>query len=268
MKVSVIIPTYNPQEYLWECLNSLENQTLNKDKFEILLVLNGCDEPYKTHISDYISSNRKKLNIQIIHTAVTGVSNARNIGIEAAKGEYIAFIDDDDYVSPGYLECLLKYSTPDCVALTDSIYFDEAETDMDYNNIHHKEYLKYRDCSHPSIFHARRFFNGPVMKLIHRDIIGQRRFDRRFKNGEDSLFMALISDKIKNCHFCPNDAVYYRRIRTNSATTTHRSLSMKINNSFKATIQYFIYWIKKPFSYNCLFMASRIAAQMKILLMN
>lgn len=53
-KISVIIPTYAPKDYLWECLGSLENQTLSKDEFEVILVLNGEREPYESLI-------RKKL---------------------------------------------------------------------------------------------------------------------------------------------------------------------------------------------------------------
>ena len=49
-KISVIIPTYAPKDYLWECLDSLENQTLSKDEFEVILVLNGEREPYESMI--------------------------------------------------------------------------------------------------------------------------------------------------------------------------------------------------------------------------
>ena len=54
-KISVIIPTYLPKDYLWECMDSLENQTLSKDEFEVILVLNGEREPYESNI-------RKKLH--------------------------------------------------------------------------------------------------------------------------------------------------------------------------------------------------------------
>ena len=54
MKISVIVPTYKPQAYLWECLNSLCLQTLSKEDFEVILVLNGCCEPYKTQIQQYL----------------------------------------------------------------------------------------------------------------------------------------------------------------------------------------------------------------------
>lgn len=104
-KISVIIPTYKPKEYLWDCLESLERQTLPPNEFEIIIVLNGCNEPYYSQIKKHIEST--SLNINFIHTLLGGVSNARNLGLDAANGDYISFIDDDDYVSESFLEYLL-----------------------------------------------------------------------------------------------------------------------------------------------------------------
>ena len=62
--ISVIIPTYTPKEYLWECLDCLEQQTLNKDSYEVLIVLNGAKEPYfsliKEKIKDYLKDRKNK----------------------------------------------------------------------------------------------------------------------------------------------------------------------------------------------------------------
>ena len=169
-KISVIIPSYKPKDYLWECIDSLNNQTIDKSKFEIILVLNGCCEPWRSSILNWIKNN-PTLNINFIQTDKAGVSNARNIGMDNAQGEYIAFIDDDDYVSPSYLEEMLALSSPENVALTDSIYFADETEMLNYDNIHHNEYLKLKDLNNPSLYQSRRFFNGPVMKLIHKDII-------------------------------------------------------------------------------------------------
>ena len=99
MRISVIIPSYRPEEYLYECLEAIRNQTLTQNEFETLVILNGCKEPYFEQIQKYI--NVHSSNIRLIQTDVPGVSNARNIGIEAAKGEYLTFVDD--IVSPVYL---------------------------------------------------------------------------------------------------------------------------------------------------------------------
>ena len=107
MEISVIIPSYKPQDYLWRCLDSLDGQTLAKDKFEVILVLNGCKEPYHGQILNYIEKH-KDMKIRYEQRDSDGVSFARNIGIELAEGRHLTFIDDDDYVSPRYLEALLE----------------------------------------------------------------------------------------------------------------------------------------------------------------
>lgn len=117
MKISVIVPTYKPMDYLWKCLDSLVAQTLLGSEWELLLVLNGCCEPWRTQIEKYIGSKMQGMNVVFVQTDTPGVSNARNIALDRARGEYIMFIDDDDYVSPQYLEELLKAASPDTVSL-------------------------------------------------------------------------------------------------------------------------------------------------------
>ena len=79
--ISVIIPTYKPQAYLWECLDSMVAQTFPKVEFEVILVLNGCSEPWKSEIEDYITRKMQGMHIQFLHTEQGGVSNARNMRI-------------------------------------------------------------------------------------------------------------------------------------------------------------------------------------------
>ena len=221
MKISVIIPTYEPKEYLWECLDSIYMQTLSKEMFEVILVLNGCDFPYKSEIQDWIC-NHDDLFVQFIHTNIGGVSNARNLALDVAHGEYVTFIDDDDYISPSYLEVMLSQANPEIMVLAKPIAFWDATREVkDYRIT--QEYLKCAPKGRQKASKTRRFFSVPWMKLIPMSFIQERRFDVRFKNGEDSLFMFLISDKFKDLVFTSEHAIYYRRIRENSATTGYRS---------------------------------------------
>ena len=110
MKITVIVPTYKPQSYLWECLDSIYNQTFSKSDYELILVLNGCNEPYNSQIKDWLSEH-KDLQVQYIQTNQGGVSNARNIAIDNARGEYVTFIDDDVFFSPANMKrlCLILF---------------------------------------------------------------------------------------------------------------------------------------------------------------
>ena len=99
MKVSVIVPVYNVEKYLRKCLDSLVNQTL-KD-FEIILVNDGSSDNSQNIIDEY---KEKYANIKAFTKENGGMSSARNKGLEYASGEYIAFVDSDDYVEIFFLE--------------------------------------------------------------------------------------------------------------------------------------------------------------------
>lgn len=229
ISISVIIPTYKPSSYLWECLDSLYSQTLSHSQFEVILVLNGCKEPYYREIKQW-QANHNEIILKLLHTDVGGVSNARNIGIDKADGEYITFIDDDDYVSPPYLCELLQCANKDTVSLCYPLQFKDGERNYMPFRIT-DTYEKLCNNTFVNDFQARRFFSGPVYKLIHKDIIGDRRFDTRLKVGEDTLFMYLISDRISKVNFTSRNAIYYRRIRINSATTKRRSFKEHLKSN-------------------------------------
>ena len=126
MDVSVIIPTYKPGDYIWQCLNSLKDQTLSYDKYELIIVVNGCCEPYYSDILSYLDKCNQRLYATVLQTDKGGVSNARNMGLDVAKGQYVCFIDDDDWVSPIYLEGLLSAATGvDSVVVANVKNYDE-----------------------------------------------------------------------------------------------------------------------------------------------
>lgn len=101
-KISVIVPIYNMEERLAECLTTLISQkTYNKFKIEIILVDDGSTDSSPL-ICDYYKSKYTSL-ITVIHKKNKGVSEARNVGIQYASSDYIAFVDPDDYVTPYYL---------------------------------------------------------------------------------------------------------------------------------------------------------------------
>lgn len=252
MDVSVIIPTYKPKEYLWECLDSLLIQTFSKEKFEVILVLNGCDEPYKSAVEKYISTKMQGMNINFINTGQGGVSNARNLGMTVARGEYITFIDDDDYISPSYLQDLFNIANRDTISLCYPLSFKDGESIYKPFYIT-KDYISVKFNNSFPWYSARRFFNGPVYKLIHRDIIGDRRFDTRFTHGEDSLFMFSISDKFKQVAFTSKEAVYFRRERVGSAMRTKRSFFKKAVNEYNLFLARTSILIKSPRAYSLKF---------------
>lgn len=267
MKISVIIPTYKPQAYLWECLDSVVAQTFPKEDFELILVLNGCTEPYKSDIERYISAKMEGMHVQFLHTERGGVSNARNMGLDVAKGEYIAFIDDDDYVSPAYLAELYQVASPDTISLCYPYAFDDGRSDVQrkYSVTDAYEYCMLHGCGSLSC-KVRKFFSGPWMKLIPMSFIQERRYDVRFTNGEDSLFMFLISDRIKHISITSKNCIYYRRYRKNSAYTRHHSWSYILINGFHMAWAYTKIYFSRPFTYSFSLYAIRILGVIKTII--
>ena len=153
-----------------------------------------------------------------------------------AKGEYITFIDDDDYISPSYLDELSNLASKDTVSLCYPLAFKDC-TRISYPYSITKNYHSIYKKRKQSYISARKYFSGPVYKLIHRDIIGDRRFNTKFRNGEDSLFMFDISDRLKYVDFTSKNAIYYRRIRSASASQT-QTMAYIIRNCFNMFIEY------------------------------
>lgn len=250
MKISVIVPTYKPQTYLWECLDSIYNQTFSKSDYELILVLNGCNEPFNTQINEWLSEH-SDLQVQYFQTDEGGVSNARNIALDNVKGEYVTFIDDDDLISPAYLEELYDKAAPNTVSLCYPYAFNDGEIDkqLSYGVTITYNYCTEHKCETFSS-RVRKYFSGPCMKLIPMNFIQERRYDIRFRNGEDSLFMFLISDKIHKLAFTSMQAVYYRRYRENSAYTRKHSWLYIIKNGFFMGGAYTKIFLSNPTNYS------------------
>ena len=104
--ISVIIPVYNVENYLEECLNSLQNQTYTN--IEVILVNDGSTDKSKLICERYCKEDSR---FQLLNQENQGLSAARNNGVAASTGEFIAFVDSDDIILPNYLETLIHYMT-------------------------------------------------------------------------------------------------------------------------------------------------------------
>ena len=209
MKISVLIPSYRPKEYTIACLEALKKQTLSPEMYEVLVILNGEREPYEEFLQQAMPSNGK-----LLYSPIASACSSRNMGLDKAQGEYICFIDDDDPVSPTYLEELLKYARPNVVSLSNCLsLFDDGHTEKNQFTM---EYERCASKGEQYYVHPKKMFSVPTMKMIHRDVIGNRRFNNSFPSGQDALLMFEISDRMDKVRFTSSNAVYYYRQRTGS----------------------------------------------------
>ncbi|MBQ5984348.1 MAG: glycosyltransferase [Bacteroidales bacterium] len=187
MIVSVIVPIYNAAQFLRDCLDSIISQSY--EDFECILVDDGSDDESLEICKEY---SHRDPRFVIIHQDNLGVSSARNKGIQVARGEYIAFIDSDDWVDPDYLKELL-------FALTD------RQSDLSVCGLAQE----FSD-GHQTLFSCNRssfilspdtvelftdlnrsyLLFGPVVKLYRREIIRKWKicFDITSSYGEDLMF--------------------------------------------------------------------------------
>ncbi len=133
MKVSVIVPVYNVEKYIKKCLDSLVNQTL--DGVEIIVINDGSPDNSQKIIDEY---TKKYKNVKSYIKENGGLSDARNYGIKKATGEYISFVDSDDYIKKDMLEKMYNYAIKEDldVVVCDSInvYDNGSEILIKSNN--------------------------------------------------------------------------------------------------------------------------------------
>ena len=106
--ISVIVPVYNVEKYLEECLDSIQNQTYSD--IEVILVNDGSTDKSKEICGKYCKQDNR---FQLLNQENQGLSAARNSGVAASTGEFIAFVDSDDIILPNYLETLMHYMRQD-----------------------------------------------------------------------------------------------------------------------------------------------------------
>lgn len=222
-KISVIVPAYQAELFLENCLESICCQTY--DNLEILVIDNGSTDQ-TGEIADKMADADSR--IRVIHEENLGVSGARNTGIEQATGAYLTFVDADDRICPKMIETLYRaLCTNGCdVAGCDFFMTDTydvpkepAEADEAVGNTtdtgqNQKESVLYEEAEllNGSEFIKHRLFDGDSRcwsKLYSRDSIGDTRFRQGLTIGEDMLFVLEIMQKnIKTVHL-PYPGYYY-----------------------------------------------------------
>lgn len=162
MKLSVIVPVYNVEKYLGKCLESLVDQTVSD--YEIIVVNDGSPDGSQKIIDDYAARYPDKI-VPIVKEN-GGVASARNLGISKARGEYLAFVDGDDYVAPDMYEKLIESieSSNADIVLCDTMqcYPDGSMQPYDSTSVINNDPLT-ASCS-------------PCSKLFTRSVIGELRY--------------------------------------------------------------------------------------------
>lgn len=209
-KISIIIPVYNVEDYLSECVDSILNQTY--ENYEVLLIDDGSTDKSPQICDTYSEKNNK---ISVIHTRNRGLSAARNLGTEKAQGEYIFYLDSDDYVENNVLERMFKIVEQDNA---DIVCGNFMYTYLDRTVIAIKEEKEYEVLDTYSameqLVKGKKIQNFAWGKLIKKEIAQDHKFPVG-KLFEDMYWTHYIIDQAGKVAIDYKSFVYYRQ-RDNS----------------------------------------------------
>lgn len=225
-KVSVIVPFYNVENYIERCLETLVNQTL--EDIEIILVNDGSKDNSKGIVQKYIKKYPEK--IVYLEKENGGLSDARNYGIPYAKGEYIAFLDSDDYVEKDMYKTMYEIAKNE-----DS---DMVECDFIW------EYPNRKRVDTGSIYKTKKEMLEKIRvvawnKLIKREILekSQVRFPKGYRY-EDVEFTYKLLPFLENVSFCKMPMVHYIQ-REGSITSSQNERTIEIFDVLEHVIKYY-----------------------------
>lgn len=141
MLISVIIPVYNVEKYIGNCISSILNQNVN-DFLEIILIDDGSSDDSLSVIKEF---ERNYKNIKVIAQSNKGVSAARNVGMKNAEGKYVYFVDSDDFLEPHSLVKVVELLNKNPI---DVLLFKYSKVNESYEAEHFKDYYIYDNSSH------------------------------------------------------------------------------------------------------------------------
>lgn len=203
--ISIIVPIFKVEKYLHRCLDSIKNQTFMD--WECILVDDGSPDNSGIICDEYMSKDKR---FRVFHQENAGVSAARNKGLDEAKGEWIGFVDSDDWIEPNMYEYL---------------YSDAINTKSDVvicgyvgqNNRRIKSVINSREDATKLLFDKNGFGGFSFLRLVAAELVQDIRFDANVSYMEDNEFFYYIFKKCKKIYW-DNEPLYHYERREDSVT--------------------------------------------------
>lgn len=218
MKISIIIPVYNVEKYLEECIKSVLNQ--NYDNYEIILIDDGSTDNSGKICDEYAKKSKK---VKTFHKVNGGLSDARNYGIEKAEGDYIIFVDSDDYIQKDILNKMVnKLEKEKCEILITRLVesFENENIEKDKKIVNYSN-NKLKLDSLKWILEKSQNSWPAVKYIVSRKFINE--YNLRFKTGflhEDVEWTSLLCIYGQRFGYFEPIWYYHRMNRPNSITNT------------------------------------------------
>jgi glycosyltransferase involved in cell wall biosynthesis len=232
--ISLIVPVYNVEEYLPRCMESIFAQTYRE--LEIILINDGSTDKSGEICESYSQIDSR---VKIIHQDNTGISGARNAGLDIMQGEWFGFVDADDYIDPKMYEKLLNMAVEHKQQVASSGY---VVHDLNKENLY---------IVHPELFPVISVYKfleyqaygkdiAPVFAMLfHRSLIedgNKERLDTRFYRGADNIFRLRVLHKAEALAYLPEPLYHYCKREESITTSGVTSKSMTRFDSHKQLI--------------------------------
>ena len=207
-KISFIVPVYNTGIYIKKCLDSIINQTF-KEEIEIILINDGSTDNSDELIKEYIENSNSKDLMKYYTKENEGIAKTRNFGIDKANGEYIFFVDSDDYIDKETIKMLKPYIDNDI----DIIKFKLQRIDKNNNILEKVDGPVFEETSGEEAFNMLYsedvLLDSPCVYVIKRNMFTQNNFKFNRTYHEDFGLIPLIILKAKSFVSIPDYLYYY-----------------------------------------------------------
>lgn len=223
MKLSIIIPVYNVENYIEESVKSVRSQGLTDDEYEIILVNDGSTDNSLSICELLVNSYS---NIRLFNQPNKGQSTARNVGLKHAIGSYIFFIDSDDYLKPQYLKNLLN------IIESQSLDFLGFEYELTKNrfdiNLKPEKLILLTKGDGVQLLEKHHYNNGPCWYIFKKSILDGLIFEED-RLCEDGIFTAQLILKVKKGEIFSNQIYCYYENSLSTVKTIDKKRNEKIN---------------------------------------
>ena len=228
---SIIVPVYNVEKYIDKCISSILGQSISS--FELIIVDDGSPDGSGSIAENYAKVDKR---VKVIHQENAGVSSARNKGIEIATGEFITFVDADDYLAEDYLEYMLSLAESTAADFCLSLNCFSKRSDLRIGE-DHIQVLNPVEAT--ALLLSPRVIVGCWNKLFRRDFLINNnlcfRIDLHY--GEGLQFITSVSQRANKIGVGEQRVYYYRRDNQYSATTKFNIESIKNGEKSINTIE-------------------------------
>ena len=234
VKVSVIMLTYNREALVGRAIESILAQTMRN--FEYIIVDNGSTDRSGEIAEEYAKRDSR---IRVLHISKSNIGTGRNAGLDAARGEYVTFIDDDDWVEVDFLEFLLSQAI-------------ENDADVSICGAFGKEYDEKKIMTAEEavleLFRRKRYNAAFPTKLFRRDMSDELRFPKDGAFDDIALMYKLLAYANRVVYYGLPKYTFYRHESNNSAwTTNHSLLNAAILDEYLESYRKRTEWLSKRF---------------------